>query len=222
MARSILARSRRATPRLFVPPERRCASFPPGGKCLGALRHSLRRQRMTIKVAINGYGRIGRNILRAHYEGGQEARSRDRRDQRPRQSRDQRASDALRHGARQIPRQDRGRRRRDGRQRRPDQGLRAAQSRRAAVGALGVDVVLECTGLVHDQGKGVGASEGRREEGDHLRARRQGCRRDHRLRRQPRHAQGRRTRSSPTRRARPTAWRRWSSRCTTRSASSTG
>jgi len=23
---------------------------------------------MTIKVAINGYGRIGRNILRAHYE----------------------------------------------------------------------------------------------------------------------------------------------------------
>jgi len=25
---------------------------------------------MSIKVAINGYGRIGRNILRAHYEGG--------------------------------------------------------------------------------------------------------------------------------------------------------
>ena len=25
---------------------------------------------MTIKVAINGYGRIGRNILRAHYESG--------------------------------------------------------------------------------------------------------------------------------------------------------
>jgi glyceraldehyde 3-phosphate dehydrogenase len=25
---------------------------------------------MTIKVAINGYGRIGRNILRAHYDGG--------------------------------------------------------------------------------------------------------------------------------------------------------
>src|SRR5437867_12532648 len=24
---------------------------------------------MTIKVAINGYGRIGRNVLRAHYEG---------------------------------------------------------------------------------------------------------------------------------------------------------
>ncbi len=25
---------------------------------------------MTIRVAINGYGRIGRNVLRAHYEGG--------------------------------------------------------------------------------------------------------------------------------------------------------
>jgi len=25
---------------------------------------------MSIRVAINGYGRIGRNILRAHYEGG--------------------------------------------------------------------------------------------------------------------------------------------------------
>jgi len=29
---------------------------------------------MTIKVAINGYGRIGRNILRAHYESGRSAR----------------------------------------------------------------------------------------------------------------------------------------------------
>src|ERR1019366_8150250 len=28
-----------------------------------------RRPGMSIKVAINGYGRIGRNILRAHYEG---------------------------------------------------------------------------------------------------------------------------------------------------------
>jgi len=26
---------------------------------------------MTIRVAINGYGRIGRNVLRAHYEGGE-------------------------------------------------------------------------------------------------------------------------------------------------------
>ena len=26
---------------------------------------------MTINIAINGYGRIGRNILRAYYESGQ-------------------------------------------------------------------------------------------------------------------------------------------------------
>ena len=25
---------------------------------------------MTLRVAINGYGRIGRNVLRAHYESG--------------------------------------------------------------------------------------------------------------------------------------------------------
>ena len=25
---------------------------------------------MAVRVGINGYGRIGRNILRAHYEGG--------------------------------------------------------------------------------------------------------------------------------------------------------
>ena len=29
---------------------------------------------MTIKIGINGYGRIGRNVLRAHYEGGTETR----------------------------------------------------------------------------------------------------------------------------------------------------
>ena len=38
---------------------------------------------MTIKVAINGYGRIGRNILRAHYEGGKKHDIADRRHQRP-------------------------------------------------------------------------------------------------------------------------------------------
>ncbi|NDA93516.1 MAG: erythrose-4-phosphate dehydrogenase, partial [Betaproteobacteria bacterium] len=27
---------------------------------------------MTIRVAINGYGRIGRNVLRAHYEAGKQ------------------------------------------------------------------------------------------------------------------------------------------------------
>ena len=61
-------------------------------------------------------------------------------------------------------------------------------------GALGVDVVLECTGLFHHQGEGLGAPEGRREEGHHLGARRQGRRCDDRLRRQPWRAEGSRTR----------------------------
>ena len=36
---------------------------------------------MTIRVAINGYGRIGRNVLRAHYEGGKKTRHSNRGDQ---------------------------------------------------------------------------------------------------------------------------------------------
>jgi glyceraldehyde 3-phosphate dehydrogenase len=37
---------------------------------------------MAIKVAINGYGRIGRNVFRAHYEGGKRnGEHRDRRHQ---------------------------------------------------------------------------------------------------------------------------------------------
>ena len=49
-------------------------------------------------------------------------------------ARDQRAPDALRHRARQVPGHGRGRRRFDGRQRRPHQGVRAARSGGAAVG----------------------------------------------------------------------------------------
>jgi glyceraldehyde 3-phosphate dehydrogenase len=36
----------------------------------GRINQRVETQIMTIKVAINGYGRIGRNVLRAHYEGG--------------------------------------------------------------------------------------------------------------------------------------------------------
>jgi hypothetical protein len=48
-------------------------------------------------------------------------------------------------------------------------------------------------GLLHDQGKGERPPEGRREEGHHLGAGRQGRRRDHRLRREPQRAEGRHT-----------------------------
>ena len=50
-------------------------------------------------------------------------------------------------------RRGRRRRRRSGRQRRQDQGVRRARSGQAAVGILGVDVVLECTGLFTSKAK---------------------------------------------------------------------
>ena len=109
---------------------------------------------MTIKVAINGYGRIGRNILRALYEG-----KRTRRDQIVAindlgDAEDQCAPDALRHRARQVPRRGRGRRRLHGRQRRPHQGAApSAIPAKLPWGDLGVDVVLECTGLFTTKAK---------------------------------------------------------------------
>ena len=60
-------------------------------------------RRMPIKVAINGYGRIGRKVLRAHYEGTARSTIADRRDQRPGRRQDQRAPDAVRHRARPVP-----------------------------------------------------------------------------------------------------------------------
>ncbi len=68
---------------------------------------------------------------------------------------------------------------------------------------------------VHQQGQGRHAPEGRREAGRDLGAGRRGCRRHHRLRRQPQRAEGELTRSSPMPRAPPTAWRRWPRCCTT-------
>ncbi len=60
---------------------------------------------MAIKVGINGYGRIGRNILRALYEA-QTHRSEIQivAHQRSGRRQHQRAPHALRHGARQVSR----------------------------------------------------------------------------------------------------------------------
>jgi glyceraldehyde 3-phosphate dehydrogenase len=57
---------------------------------------------MTIKVAINGYGRIGRNVLRAFYEGGKKqdiqiVAINDLGDA------NERPPDPLRHRPRQVP-----------------------------------------------------------------------------------------------------------------------
>jgi glyceraldehyde 3-phosphate dehydrogenase len=102
---------------------------------------------MTIKVGINGYGRIGRNILRAHYEDGKKHDLAIVAGQRSRQRRDQRAPDALRHRPRQVP----GTVAVDGDSMvvNGDRIKVLAQRNPAELpwGALGVDVVLECTGL---------------------------------------------------------------------------
>ena len=89
-------------------------------------------------------------------------------------------------------------------------------------GDLGVEVVIESTGLFTDARRRRQAPRGRRQEGDHLRPG-QGARRHRRARRQLRQTTTpSSTTSSPTPPAPPTAWRRWRRCSTTRSGSSTG
>lgn len=139
---------------------------------------------MTIRVAINGYGRIGRNILRAHYENGKK------------------------HDIEIVAINDLGDPKTNAHLTRFDTAhgkfpgtvevdgeymvvngdkIRVLANRNPAElpwGELKVDVVLECTGF-HLQGKGRRPSEGRREESHHLGARRQGRRRHRGVRREP-------------------------------------
>ena len=149
---------------------------------------------MTIRVAINGYGRIGRNILRAHYEGGKK------------------------HAIQIVAINDLGNAKTNAHLTRYDTAhgkfpgtvtvdgdrmvvngdrIRVLANRepgRAALGRAGRRRGARVHRLLHQQGEGLGAPEGRREEGHHLRARRQGRRRHRRLRRQPRRAEGLATR----------------------------
>ena len=140
---------------------------------------------MAIKVGINGYGRIGRNILRALYEGKHAGEIKI------------------------VAINDLGDANTNAHLTRFDTvhgrfaatftstatpwwstATASAWSRSAIPpklpwGELGVDFVLECTGLVHQQGQGLGAyRRGRQESGD-LRAGRRGRRRHHRVRREP-------------------------------------
>ena len=91
-----------------------------------------RRTTMTVKVGINGFGRIGRNVLRAIVESGRD-RYRGRGDQRSRPGRDQRPPAALRLGARPLSGRGEGRRRHHRRRPRPDQGDRRARPGQAAL-----------------------------------------------------------------------------------------
>ena len=101
---------------------------------------------MAVRVAINGFGRIGRLILRAIIESGPQGHRR-RRGQRSRSGRNQRPSAALQFGAWPVP----GEVKVDG-----DQMI--VNGQRIKVTAiknpaelphkeLGVDIALECTGI---------------------------------------------------------------------------
>ena len=105
-------------------------------RCQARVLHSNYRREaiMTIKVGINGYGRIGRNILRALYESEAHRRNTDRRHQRPGRREDQCPPDQVRHSARPLPQRGARGWRCDGRERRPHPRARAARPVQAAMG----------------------------------------------------------------------------------------
>ena len=99
---------------------------------------------MTVKVAINGFGRIGRNILRAIVEAAQGHRGGRR--ERPRAGRDERPSPALRSVHGRFPSEVKVEAI-DRRRRAEDQGHGDQESAELPHKELGVDIALECTGL---------------------------------------------------------------------------
>ncbi len=109
---------------------------------------------MTIKVAINGYGRIGRNILRAIYESSRngEIQVVAINDLGDAETNAHLTQYDTAHG--KFPGTVDGRGRRPDRQRRSHQGLSPCAIRPSMPwGSHGVDVVLECTGLFATKAK---------------------------------------------------------------------
>ena len=102
---------------------------------------------MTVRVAINGFGRIGRNVLRAIAEAEPQGH-RGRRHQRSRSGGNQRPSAALRQRARPLPRRGHGQGRHHQRRQRRHQGhRRSSDPSKLPWKDLGVDIALECTGI---------------------------------------------------------------------------
>ena len=141
---------------------------------------------MTVRVAINGFGRIGRNVLRAIAEAGPH-RHRGRRHQRSRPGRDQRASAALRQRAWPLPRRGHGQGRHHQRRQRRHQGHRHQGSRHAAVEGPRRRHRARMHRHLHRQGQGLDASDRRRQARAGVGAGRR-RRSDRRLRRQSRQA----------------------------------
>ena len=128
---------------------------------------------MATKIGINGFGRIGRCIVRALVERKSHGR-RGRRHQRPDRPEDARAPAQVRQRA---PRRSRPPRCSPRQGAISDRRQRHQGPRRSRIPSelpwkeLGVDIVLECTGLFTDKDKAEAPHHRRREEGHHQRAR---------------------------------------------------
>ena len=178
---------------------------------------------MTVRVGINGFGRIGRNFWRAVHAGAGAATdieivaANDLGDiatmahllkydsllgTLPEEvSVD---GDVIRVGAREI------------------KILAVRDPAELPWGDLGVDVVIESTGRFTKAADAAQAPGRRRPQGDHLRARHRRGHHHRHGRERRRLRRGHATTSSPTPPAPRTAWRRWPRSCTTASASQRG
>ena len=165
---------------------------------------------MAVRVAINGFGRIGRNVLRAIAESGRtDIEVVGINDLGPVETNAHLLRFDSVHG--RFP----GTVTVDGDSISVGNGkIKVSAVRDPSTlpwKELGVDIALECTGIFSAKAKGLRPSDRRRQARAGLRALRR-CGRDHRVRRQPRQADARIISWSPMVRAPPTAWPR-SPRC---------
>ncbi len=121
-----------------------------------------------VKVGINGFGRIGRNLFRAAHEAGAEHRVRRR--QRPHRRRDARPPAQVRLDPRPLPRRGRGRRGLARGRRRRDQGALRARPGGARLGRPRCRRRDRVDRLLHQARRRRQAPRRRRQEGDHLRS----------------------------------------------------
>ena len=140
---------------------------------------------MAIKVGINGYGRIGRNVLRALYEG---KRTNEMQIVAINDLGDAKTNAHLTrydtvHG--RFPGEVHSRRRRAWSSTATASGCSPSAIRPSCPGASSASsIVLECTGLFTSKAKASAHLKGGAKKACHLGAGRRGCRCDHRLRRQ--------------------------------------
>ena len=123
---------------------------------------------MTVRVGINGFGRIGRQSLKAIIERAPDVEVVAVNDLVDTET--ERAAVQARLDLRRLPGRPSTNRRRADHRRPRDQGPRRRRTRPTLPwGDLGVDIVLESTGIFTDADEGEGPPRRRRQEGDHQR-----------------------------------------------------